>query len=78
VINWKPIATAQTYPERPGDGMPKLLLWYPGLGVETGRYVDDRFVKKPRPFWRRDSAFSTLGARNPQPTHWAPLPEGPK
>lgn len=65
---WQPIETA------PKDK--KIILAC--REVEIGRWDDDSFSKKPRPFWNRWSVFGVSRERANQPTHWMPLPELPK
>lgn len=68
--DWQPIETA------PKEAYYLLLL--ANNRVEIGRWDDDRFAKKPKPFW----AYSFLSSRRQQrenpPTHWMPLPTPPK
>ena len=73
---WQPIDTA------PKDGS-KILLYrpscaYPWAAVDVGKWDEDAYAKKPRPFWR--SMFAAIGItqmRDWQPTHWQPLPSAP-
>lgn len=73
-MGWQPIETA------PKDGT--VILVYPATwGDRTcsmANYDDDRYAKKPRPFWNRvdDLGRITLSRNNP-PTHWLPLPSTP-
>lgn len=72
---WRPIATATHVKE----GYHMVLLWVPGpldmVSAVVGRWDDDRFAKRPRPFWRYGT--SILDARRDQPTHWMPMPTTP-
>ena len=72
---WQPIDTA------PHD-QEKVLLWIndPRAPVVTlGQWDDDRYAKKPRPYWRTDDEriCGTLYRRANQPTYWQPLPAPP-
>lgn len=74
-MKWRPIETA------PIDGT--FILVYPPLYTKKtcsiARYDDDKYCKKPRPFWRRDDDFGRVTcSREKPPTHWMPLPEPPK
>ena len=65
---WRPVADA------PRDA--DVLLWMTSYGgcVRIGRFDDDRYARRPRPFWRAWSDdISTCRAG--QPTHYMPLPE---
>jgi len=74
-MNWQPIATA------PLDQL--ILLYRPGshyswTRIDIGRFDDDHYAKKPRPFWR--SMAGLLGItqmRDWKPSHWQPLPLPP-
>ena len=67
--NWQPISTAPT------DGTRVLLCKGQGIWrVVVGRYDDDSYATRPRPFWRYEGRKVTLCRLNP-PTHWMPLPE---
>lgn len=41
-----------------------------------GQYNDDRYAKRPRPFWTSDlgTFMGRLWSRDHPPTHWAPPP----
>lgn len=69
---WKPIETA------PQDGT-RILVWSTIYGgkVVVARYDDDRFSRKPRPYWRIDAAYAINDSRRNQPTHWMELPKPP-
>src|SRR6185312_687271 len=65
---WRPIETA------PQDGS-RILLLRNGR-IVCGNWNDDRYARKPRPYWSHDQerAFGTVDTRQCQPTHWQPLP----
>lgn len=69
---WQPIETA------PKDGT-RVLLFRPRHGVVCGRWDDDKYAKRVRPYWSNDQErlWGTLETRDNQPTHWMPLPEPP-
>lgn len=75
-MEWKTIDSA------PRDGS-RILLYRPtaryGFNVVFGTYDDNRFAKKPRPYWKHD--WENIGgvaeSRENQPTHWAPIPPPP-
>lgn len=70
---WPPIETA------PRDGT-LVIVWPPTYSGATScaRFNDDRFAKKPRPYWNRsDTAFTGASRGNP-PTHWRPVLSGPE
>jgi len=75
-MNWQPIETA------PKDNV--VMLYRPTSPYEwhkvaPGKYNDNKFGHKPRPYW--ESWFrvnSVTDDRNSPPTHWLPLPEPPK
>jgi hypothetical protein len=74
VNGWQPIETA------PKDGT--CVIVYPptfdGL-VSCAKWDEDRYAKRPRPYWRRMDAFGQVTrSRDNQPTHWMPLPDPPK
>jgi hypothetical protein len=69
---WQPIETA------PMDRV--VLLFPPTWGGRTcamGKWEEDLFAKKPRPYWRREDAMSVSRSRDMPPTHWMPLPVPP-
>jgi len=68
VSDWQPISTAPKGADAPWPG-PRILLWY-DFGVALGCWQVDH--------WRRENAPNEDSARRYQPTHWAPLPEGPQ
>ena len=65
---WRPIETA------PKDGSRVLLLR--NGHIVCGRWNNDMYAPKPRPYWSHDQEriFGTVDARQCQPTHWQPLP----
>lgn len=63
---WQPIETG------PKNGNEVLVLLTDGL-VKIARYNDDRYRKKPRPFWCWSPSRISM-SRADQPTHWRPLP----
>jgi hypothetical protein len=72
VDGWMPIESA------PKD---VCILVYPGIWVgkvcSIAKWNDDRYSKKPRPYWERDDGLrASISHENP-PTHWMPLPPGP-
>lgn len=77
-MQWRPIETA------PKDR--RVMLYRPThnnawlLTVSAGQYDDDRYAKKPRPYWGSDveRVWGVLACRDNPPTHWMPLPEPPK
>jgi uncharacterized C2H2 Zn-finger protein len=71
---WRPIATA------PKDGT-EVLLYCPKRGTTVrGRWSDERYANKPRPYWThdRERIWGKLDTRADQPTHWMPLPPPPE
>lgn len=72
-MNWQPIETA------PKDGTRVLLYWAAATlsnqpFFACGRWNDDRYNKKPRPYWDGDMAHN--GKREYQqnpPTLWAEI-----
>lgn len=65
MTDWQPIETA------PHDR--RILLWT-GLSISIGRYYDDRYSHRPRPYWDRKGISITLCRNNP-PLLWQSLPE---
>jgi hypothetical protein len=49
----------------------------PRLGVQLAYFDDDRYSKKPRPFWQIVS-WRVTDSRANQPTHFISLPPHPK
>lgn len=72
--DWQPIETA---PKKDGWDSPKFRLWIPGRGEEVGRWDDESYSKKPRPFWNWNSHLGKRHTHENQPTHWRPLAKGP-
>lgn len=74
-MTWQPIHTAPTKRTPILLYRPTALPW--GV-VDIGYWDDDKYAKKPRPYW-----FSMIGimyktqARDWEPTHWQPLPDHP-
>lgn len=70
-MNWQPIETA------PKDR--RILLYFPGLfsdaTVYCGKWDDDRYNKRPRPYWTADCEHfaGKTRLRDHQPTHWAEI-----
>lgn len=57
----------------------RLLLWSPAdRRWYVGRWNDDRFNKKPRPFWEYEGVTRVCDSRMHQPILWAKLPEDVK
>lgn len=74
-MKWQTIDTA------PKDGTAIIVFvpkqYYGGGGrVCLARWNDDKYARKPRPFWSRSLSDKT-GDRASPPTHWMPLPEPP-
>ena len=69
-MNWQPIETA------PKDK--RILLCYP-CRVVCGEWNDDRYARKPRPYWGHDldRVFGLINARTVPPTHWMLIPDFP-
>lgn len=53
-------------------------LWRAGA-FDCGRFDDDRYAAKPRPFWQSElrKYLGKAWARKNPPTHWKPYPNGP-
>jgi hypothetical protein len=70
-IDWEPIETA------PRDR--RLLLWGPGCGLVFGKWDDDRYATRPKPYWslQNNLRLRITYARENPPTHWAEI-EGPQ
>lgn len=73
---WLPIETA------PKDDItimlyrPSALVWGK---VTPGKWNDDKYAQKPRPFWEMWFKIGTITeSRQWEPTHWMPLPAPPK
>jgi len=67
--SWQPIETA------PKDAR---ILCVMSDRVQIAQWDDDRYAKKPRPFWRTYGSLGKNNERHCQPTVWMPLPEPPK
>jgi len=74
-MEWKSIETA------PKDGTAVLVyppIWN-GRTVSVAHWNDDRYSKRPRPYWKRDDDHNrTTVSRDKPPTHWMPLPPPPE
>jgi hypothetical protein len=73
-MSWQPIESAP-------KGEDKILLYCPRLGVcGPGRWSEDKYAKRPRPFWTHwgERIWGVSLVRVDQPTHWMPMPEPPK
>jgi len=70
--DWQPIETAPKHID--------VLLLCPHRGVVRGRWQDDAYAQKPRPYWTndRERIWGIRQTRDDQPTHWMPLPDPPK
>ena len=72
---WQPIETA------PKDGA-TVLVWSPMFGgrVFFGSWDENRYAKKPRPYWsfNDERVWGTNRVRQEQPTYWMPLPSAPE
>ncbi len=70
-MEWQPIETAPKNAD--------ILLYCPRRGVVCGRWSDERYATKPKPYWThdRERLFGVRETREDQPTHWMPLPEAP-
>lgn len=73
-MEWQKIETA------PMDGT-YVLVYPPTWGTvnaSIAKWDDDRYAKKPRPYWKRidDHGRSTISRGKP-PAHWMPLPNPP-
>lgn len=75
---WQPIETA------PKDRRVELWIpntWTKGDGRPShGRWDDDRYARRPRPFWNYDLFHRISDMRDEPPTHWrepAAAPEPP-
>lgn len=61
--------------EAPRDGT-RLLVLVAGE-VDIASWDDDRYAKRPRPFWFRRGAWGRNDMRTITPTAWMPLPPPP-
>lgn len=71
-MNWQPIETA------PKDGT-IICVWPPTweYALSCAYWDNDEYATRARPFWRRLDADMITLSRKKQPTHWAPVPDGP-
>jgi hypothetical protein len=69
-VRWRPMG------EAPRDGT-RVLLRLPNDYIACGAWNDDRYAKKPRPYWDADNThyMGKTYARERPPTGWMPLPE---
>ena len=71
---WQPIESA------PKDGTAVLVFpaTWNSRPASFAVWDDDKYAKKPRPYWSRDDDLGrrTISRDNP-PTHWMLMPEGP-
>jgi len=75
-MKWQPIETVPDEYKITEWNQPRILAVFNGK-VQIASWDDERYHKKPRPFWRYD--WNNVGSqREIQPTHWTPLPEPPK
>ena len=72
-VEWQPIENA------PRDGT-CIIVWPPTYhGVTSvARYDDNRYAKKPKPYWHRVDDMGVVYSRHNPPTHFMPVLEGPK
>lgn len=61
-------------PIEDADKSKEVLLWLPGIGWKIGRWYDDRFNRKPRPFWLATDQHRIQYARTNPATHFVDLP----
>lgn len=70
---WQPIETAPknvailVYPSTWGD-----------MIASPAKWDDDKYNRKPKPYWSRRDSRRVSESRDNPPTHWMPLPEPPK
>ena len=71
--DWQPIETA------PKNGT-YVRVWPPTWGEVSScaQWDDDKYAKKPRPYWRRTDAIGTRDSRDNPPTHWKPVDAAPE
>ena len=50
-----------------------------GISAIFGQWNDDRYTKKPKPYWSHDleNISGSVRTRANQPTHWMPNPPAP-
>jgi hypothetical protein len=68
---WRPIA------EAPRDGS-RLLLWYPATRIDDGLSVEGFWDRLFDGEWMLSRGGNHIDRRVRRPTHWMPLPAGPK
>ncbi len=71
---WQPIETA------PRDGT-AVLVWPPTWSgtASAAKWNPDQYSKKPRPYWSRNDDFGRVTiSREKPPSHWMPIPRGPR
>lgn len=76
-MRWQPIETA------PRDGTSFIAfrptMWGGKGHIGPTSWVDDRYAKKPRPFWQSvEHWIGILEDRQHPPTHWQPIPAAPE
>lgn len=71
---WLPIESAPK--ERAGWKTQIIQLW-DGSRVRQGYWEDNRYAKKPRPFWAYVGSVGRTDDRSSQPTRWRHLPSPP-
>lgn len=70
VSEWQSIDTA------PRDR--RILLFRSNESVGIGSYCDDRYSKRPRPYWSDERSYMSVAwMRHRPPTHWMSLPDPP-
>lgn len=71
---WRNIASA------PQDGTPVLVYSdHYGGRITTARWDDDKYAKRPKPrFISSEAVYGRAAFLDTPPTHWRPLPAGPK
>ncbi len=72
---WQPIETA------PKDGTYVLVVppTHSSVSCSVARFDNDRYSRKPRPFWNRSDGWGRVSvSRDTPPTHWMPLPKPPE
>lgn len=73
--DWQPIETACGMKQREeGDFRARNILAWMGGRAVIAHWDEDRYAKKPRPFWSADGEQITW-SRARQPTHWMPIVE---
>lgn len=68
--HWQHIDTA------PKDG--QTFLAFGDCGVDMWYWDDDRYAKKPKPYFKRVRQMSVIHDRATGLSHWRPLPEPPQ